>query len=84
MVAVIVGTTGGSAGIDGELTNTSDADDSVLLGGTDFSLTVGRAPLLGAARAAMGVINMAKESRQAPNTLLLLGDWGMGLYMSAP
>jgi ABC-type Fe3+-siderophore transport system permease subunit len=83
-VAVTVVTTGGGAGTAGGGANTSVAADWVVPGGTEFSLIVGRAALLGVAKAAIGVINIAKESRKAPNTLLLLGVVVVDRYMGTP
>lgn len=66
----------------GGLTNNSSADDLTLLasgalrlaGEREPFLTVGLLPIPGAAIAAMGVIRIVNESRQATKTLRLPGE----------
>ena len=57
----------------GGLTKSSSAGDLVSLGGTELFFTVRLTPDLGALMAAIGVIRIANESKQAMNTLRLLG-----------
>src|SRR5882724_3567583 len=75
-VAVMVGTTGWGGG-NGGLTSASLTGDLLLPVSFVFerlpSLTVGLPTLRGAAMAAIGVISIVNESKQATNTLRLLG-----------
>jgi hypothetical protein len=82
MVAVMFGAAGGKAGAG--LTNMLFDEDSVAGDGTSAFFGAGRGPAGGAARAPRGVINIANESRHAPNTLLLLGVVEIERYMATP
>jgi hypothetical protein len=74
-----VGTSGGAGGE----TNNSAVDGLISLSGTEISIAAERPPDLGAVRAAMGLMNIVNESKQATNTLLFAGvgaiNWYTGL-----
>lgn len=77
----------GNAGALGGSTNSSFANDSGfvdLLAPAERFLKVGLMLDRGEAKAARGVSKIVKESKQAPNTLLLLGVLVIERYMGTP